>query len=61
MCVCLRGYANCMGVGFALHSHIVMPYICEYGDRAQIDKYIPPMVAGTSIGAIAMTESGAGR
>lgn len=54
-------YVNCSGPGFALHSDIVMPYISHYGTKEQIEKFIPRMVAGTCIGAIAMTEPGAGR
>jgi long-chain-acyl-CoA dehydrogenase len=53
-------YANCSGPGFALHNDIVMPYITHYGTKDQIDKFIPDMVAGTKIGAIAMSEPGAG-
>ncbi|KAF2362694.1 Acyl-CoA oxidase/dehydrogenase central domain [Trinorchestia longiramus] len=53
-------YANCSGPGFALHSDIVMPYISHYGTKDQIDKFIPDMVAGKKIGAIAMSEPGAG-
>lgn len=53
-------YVNCSGPGFALHSDIVMPYISHYGTKEQIEKFIPRMVAGTCIGAIAMTEPGAG-
>ncbi|XP_045611999.1 long-chain specific acyl-CoA dehydrogenase, mitochondrial [Procambarus clarkii] len=53
-------YVNCSGPGFSLHSHITMPYITKYGSQEQIDKYIPEMVAGRKIGAIAMTEPGAG-
>ncbi|XP_062373641.1 long-chain specific acyl-CoA dehydrogenase, mitochondrial [Sardina pilchardus] len=53
-------YSNCSGPGFSLHSDIVMPYISHYGSNAQIEKFIPPMVAGKCIGAIAMTEPGAG-
>ena len=56
-----RSYVNSSGCGFPLHSEIVMPYICNYGTKEQIEKYIPRMVAGTCIGAIAMTEPGAGR
>lgn len=56
-----RMYVNCSGPGFALHSDIVMPYISHYGTKEQIEKFIPRMVAGTCIGAIAMTEPGAGR
>lgn len=55
-----QGYVNCSGPGFALHSDIVMPYITNYGTAEQIEKYIPDMTAGRKIGAIAMTEPGAG-
>ncbi|KAL8618484.1 hypothetical protein ACOMHN_049901 [Nucella lapillus] len=55
-----QAYVNCTGPGFALHSDIIMPYITHYGTREQIEKFIPRMVAGTCIGAIGMTEPGAG-
>ena len=57
----LRAYSNCTGPGFSLHSDIVMPYISNYGSEEQIKHFIPEMVAGRCIGAIAMTEPGAGR
>ncbi|CAI9535856.1 unnamed protein product [Staurois parvus] len=53
-------YVNCTGPGFSLHSDIVMPYISRYGSKSQIQKYITQMAAGKCIGAIAMTEPGAG-
>uniref|UniRef100_A0A8C9LBM1 Long-chain-acyl-CoA dehydrogenase n=1 Tax=Pavo cristatus TaxID=9049 RepID=A0A8C9LBM1_PAVCR len=53
-------YVNCTGPGFSLHSDIVMPYIANYGTEEQIKHFIPQMVAGKCIGAIAMTEPGAG-
>ncbi|KAJ6665361.1 hypothetical protein lerEdw1_004410 [Lerista edwardsae] len=53
-------YVNCTGPGFSLHSDIVMPYIANYGSKEQIKKFIPEMAAGRCIGAIAMTEPGAG-
>ncbi|KAM6945752.1 long-chain specific acyl-CoA dehydrogenase, mitochondrial-like [Aplochiton taeniatus] len=53
-------YSNCTGPGFALHSEIVMPYISNYGTKGQIERFIPEMAAGRCIGAIAMTEPGAG-
>jgi len=56
-----RAYVNCTGPGFALHSDIVMPYISHIGTQEQIEKYLPDMTAGRKIGAIAMTEPGAGR
>lgn len=56
-----RMYSNCTGPGFSLHSDIVMPYICSYGSKAQVERFIPQMAAGKCISAIAMTEPGAGR
>ncbi|CAG0883088.1 unnamed protein product [Cyprideis torosa] len=48
------------GLGCALHSDIVMPYITHYGTPEQIERLIPPMVRGERIGALAITEPGAG-
>uniref|UniRef100_A0A8C2XQ26 Long-chain specific acyl-CoA dehydrogenase, mitochondrial n=1 Tax=Cyclopterus lumpus TaxID=8103 RepID=A0A8C2XQ26_CYCLU len=53
-------YSNCSGPGFTLHSDVVMPYISNYGSEEQIKRFIPEMHAGKCIGAIAMTEPGAG-
>lgn len=57
----LRMYSNCTGPFFAVHSDITMPYISNYGSKEQIERFIPEMTAGRCIGAIAMTEPGAGR
>lgn len=54
-------YSNCTGPFFALHSDVVMPYISNYGSREQRKRFIPDMTAGRCIGAIGMTEPGAGR
>jgi len=48
------------GLGFPLHSDIVAPYINTYGSKAQKDRWLPAMARGEMIGAIAMTEPGAG-
>ncbi len=56
------GLSGCSGpaIGYPLHNDIVMPYILHYGSRDAQQKYIPNMVAGEFIGAVAMTEPGAG-
>ena len=46
--------------GFTLQSDIVADYIVHYGSEEQKKRYLPGMVAGTTISAIAMTEPGAG-
>lgn len=56
-----RSYVNTSGPGFALHSQIVLPYIYKYGTPEQIERLVPDLVSGKKIGAIAMTEPGAGR
>jgi long-chain-acyl-CoA dehydrogenase len=55
-----QAYTGCTGPGFALHSDIVMPYLEHYGSAELQQKYLPAMAAGKCIGAIAMTEPGAG-
>ena len=45
----------------SLHSDIVMPYIAHYGTKEQIQKFLPAMTKGEKIGALAITEPGAGR
>ena len=52
--------AGLSGIGWGLHSDIVAPYILHYGSEAQKAEYLPKLVSGEMIGAIAMTEPGAG-
>lgn len=47
-------------VGYTLHSDIVCPYIEHYGTEEAKKKWLPQMVSGKAIAAIAMTEPGAG-
>ncbi|MES2118108.1 MAG: acyl-CoA dehydrogenase family protein [Pseudomonadota bacterium] len=48
------------GVGFFLHSEIVAPYILHHGSDYLKSTYLPKMATGEMVGAIAMTEPGAG-
>ncbi len=48
------------GPGFNLHSMIVAPYVQHYGSPALRQRILPGMARGETIGAIAMTEPGAG-
>jgi alkylation response protein AidB-like acyl-CoA dehydrogenase len=52
--------ANNSSLGWSLHSEIVAPYLLRYGSEALKKKYLPKMAAGEMIGAIAMSEPGAG-
>ena len=48
------------GFGIGLHNAIVAPYILHYGSEEQKKKWLPKLASGELIGAIAMTEPGAG-
>jgi len=48
------------GPGFSTHSDIVAPYVLNYGDEAQKQHWLPAMAKGDAIGAIVLTEPGAG-
>ncbi len=48
------------GLGWGLHTDIVAPYIEHHGSEAQKEKFLPKMISGECIGAIAMSEPGAG-
>jgi alkylation response protein AidB-like acyl-CoA dehydrogenase len=52
--------SGCSGIGWPLHSDIVMPYILNWGTEEQKQKYIPKLISGELITAIAMTEPGTG-
>ncbi|WP_144378106.1 acyl-CoA dehydrogenase family protein [Mesorhizobium amorphae] len=54
------GHVGVDGFGIALHNAIVAPYILHYGSEEQKKKWLPKMATGELIGAIAMTEPGAG-
>ncbi|HEX2651900.1 MAG TPA: acyl-CoA dehydrogenase family protein [Burkholderiales bacterium] len=51
---------NNSSLGWGLHSEIVAPYLFNYGSEALKKKYLPKMARGEMIGAIAMSEPGAG-
>ena len=53
-------FAGASGIGFGLHSSIVLPYIMQFGNAEQQARWIPKMVSGEWITAIAMTEPAAG-
>lgn len=46
--------------GYGIHSNIVAPYIEHFGSEEQKAAWLPKMVTGEALGALAMTEPGAG-
>ena len=48
------------GAGFMVHSEMVAPYLLSAGSEALKGEMLPKMLSGELIGALAMTEPGAG-
>jgi alkylation response protein AidB-like acyl-CoA dehydrogenase len=55
-----RAGVNSLGAGFGLQDDIAIPYVNDLGTAEQKQRWLPGMADGTLIGAIAMTEPGAG-
>ena len=60
--VIMEELANAYESGFAmsLHSDIVVPYIHEFGNAEQKQKWLPGCASGELITAVGMTEPGTG-
>lgn len=54
-----KGFGG-LASGYNIHANIVMPYILHLGSETQKQRYLPEMVSGDVLSAIAMTEPGAG-
>ncbi|MCV0437462.1 MAG: isovaleryl-CoA dehydrogenase [Hydrogenophaga sp.] len=49
-----------VGMSYGAHSNLCVNQIARNGSVAQKQKYLPGLVSGTHVGALAMSESGAG-
>jgi len=49
-----------VGLSYGAHSNLCVNQIHRNGSEAQKQKYLPGLVSGTQVGALAMSESGAG-
>ncbi|MBL0967582.1 MAG: acyl-CoA dehydrogenase family protein [Brevundimonas sp.] len=54
------GWKGADHFGISLHNAIVMPYVWHYGTQEQKERWLPRLQSGELVGAIAMTEPGAG-
>src|SRR6478735_6188294 len=61
-CVVMEELARAYESGFAvaLHSDVVAPYIHEFGNEAQKQRWLPGCASGELVTAVAMTEPGTG-
>jgi long-chain-acyl-CoA dehydrogenase len=55
-----QAHAGDSGFGFAVHSDIVANYLNNFGNAEQKKRWLPGMISGERVGAIAMTEPGTG-
>ncbi len=56
----VRAGFSALSTGISCHSEIAAPYILHIGTEQQKQYWLPKMVAGEVVGAIGMTEPGAG-
>ncbi|MFN4287972.1 MAG: acyl-CoA dehydrogenase family protein [Brevundimonas sp.] len=54
------GWKGADHFGISLHNAIVSPYVLHYGSDEQKARWLPKLASGELVGAIAMTEPGAG-
>ncbi|MEH6664524.1 MAG: acyl-CoA dehydrogenase family protein [Brevundimonas sp.] len=54
------GWKGADHFGISLHNAIVAPYVLHYGSDEQKARWLPKLATGELVGAIAMTEPGAG-
>jgi isovaleryl-CoA dehydrogenase len=49
-----------VALSYGAHSNLCVNQICRHGTPEQKRKYLPPLIAGDHVGALAMSEHGAG-
>ncbi|MEE4361745.1 MAG: isovaleryl-CoA dehydrogenase [Pseudomonadales bacterium] len=54
-----RGSAS-VGLSYGAHSNLCVNQLRRWGTDAQKERYLPGLIAGTALGALAMSEPGAG-
>ncbi len=55
-----QGKHGVEGFAASLHNTIILPYLVRHGTEEQKKKYLPKLVSGELVSAIAMTEPGVG-
>lgn len=49
-----------VGLAYSAHSNLCMRQLARHGTATQLDRWMQPLVQGSAVGALAMSESGAG-
>ncbi len=52
--------SGAVGLSYGAHSNLCVNQLCRHGTDAQRDRYLPRLVSGEHVGALAMSEPGAG-
>src|SRR5665213_3792389 len=52
--------SGAVGLSYGAHSNLCVNQLAVHGTDAQRDRYLPPLVSGGHVGALAMSEPGAG-
>ena len=55
-----QGKHNVDGFAASLHNTVILPYLVRHGTEEQKKRYLPKLVSGELVSAIAMTEPGVG-
>lgn len=56
----IRAGLGSLAGAFGIQDDLAVPYLAHFGTRAQQEKWLPGMATGEVLGALAMTEPGAG-
>ena len=59
-CLEISRASGSVALAYSAHSNLCVNQIHRHGTPAQKQKYVPDLVAGRKIGALAMSESGSG-
>ncbi len=54
------GHGSALAGAFGIHDDLAVPYLAHFGTDAQQQKWLPKMATAEVLGALAMTEPGAG-
>lgn len=54
------GHRGADAFAVSLHNPVILPYLTDFGTKAQKHDWLPKLCSGASVGAIAMTEPAAG-